>query len=396
MSLETPAAAPVEPGPRPAPASRGSGRARTVGWWLVAGTALVYAPMAFEYMFRFVGDGPRLWQRAYEAVVGETQAAGVGSVHTEQAGTYADLRWLLLGHTAVGALALAIAVFQITARSRATPGLHRTLGRVQVGMVVVSMSGALAYLAAAGPSDTFDGPPFFAQLVVLAGGTLAATLLGWLAMRRRWLASHRTLMLLAFALLCTAPALRVEYLVLGLAWPDVTQEVVNLAGGAVLGVLAPIAAMVGAGPVRVPRASASAPAVPEALLRVAVPLLVTGLAAVAVGHLLVGLDVDRVTLTTLVALAVGLTVVAVQARAARQGGDPRLAAEWDVHLVAACAVPAVVAVLWLAYAPLMTTHEALGAALLTGPALPLATAVVLVAWTRRPVRAAVEVSAAGR
>ncbi len=52
---------------------------------------------------------------------------------------------------------------------------------------------------------------------------------------------HRVSMVYAFALLRTAPFLRLLYLVLGAVWPDSTQEVTNLAGAAILGVWTPLA-----------------------------------------------------------------------------------------------------------------------------------------------------------
>ena len=208
-------------------------RLATVAWFVIATVVLVYAPMAFEYTARLFGGGPELWDHTFSAAVGSDHALGAGSIHHEQQGVYSAHRWVLLTHTSLGSIAIALAVFQLTNRSRRRPGAHRIVGRVQATLAVTAMLGAMTYLVLVGPRGTYDGPAFYLQLWGLAIGTLAGTVLGVLAARQRHIASHRVLMTYAFALLCTAPFLRVLYILLGMAWPGVTQEVTNLAGGAI-------------------------------------------------------------------------------------------------------------------------------------------------------------------
>jgi uncharacterized membrane protein YozB (DUF420 family) len=355
-------------------------RLATLGWITAATIVLLYVPMAAEYTARLFGGGPELWDHAYAATVGDSHALGPGSIHAVQAERYQEHRVVLLLHTLLASVAITLAVFQLTRRSRRRLAIHRWTGRVQVGLVVVSMTAGLTFLGLVGPEGTFDGPAFFIQLVALASATLLATLLGWLADPRRQVASHRVLMTYAFALLCTAPFLRVGYLLLGLAWPDQTQEVTNLAGGAIEAVWAPMAAILAARFVPAPRRRDQARPLPHALGWAPVLLGGLGLAGLVGGYAAAFDDLDRVTLTAAVANALGLLLTGTSLRAA---ADPQAREDWTVHHSALLLAAPLTGVLWLAYRLPFTTEQAYYGALLTGPAVTLSLGLVLVAWRRR-------------
>jgi uncharacterized membrane protein YozB (DUF420 family) len=356
-------------------------RLATVGWLLVATTVLLYAPMAAEFMARFFGGGPQLWDHAFTTVVGRDRALGPGSIHFEQHDVYERYRWVLLTHTSLAAIAIVLAVFQFTARSRVRLGVHRWIGRVQVTLTLVAMAGAMTYLVAVGPHRTFDGPAFYLQLWALAIGTALATALGWAAIRRGHQTSHRVLMAFAFALLCTAPFLRVLYLVLGAAWPDATQEVTNLAGGTVEAVWAPMAAVLASRMVPAARKREHLAPLPGPWLdRVVVAAGAVSLAALVAAYVDVFDGLDRVTLTAAIAVGLGVLLTQLNHRAA---GDPVAREEWRIHALAMLASAPTTLVLWGIYMLAFTTEESFYGALLTGPAVPLAAGLVLVAWRRR-------------
>lgn len=351
-------------------------------WIAIAVVVLLYAPLALEFTARlFTDDAPQLWDHTFAGVVGERQALGPGSIHEVQHESYMQHRMVLLAHTAVGAIAISLSVFQLSRRSRTRIAVHRRVGRLQCTLAVVSMIGAIVYLLLVGPDGTFDGPAFYLQLWALSIGTLGGTLLGWLAIRRGHLSSHRILMTYAFALLCTAPFLRVLYLLFGLAWPDSTQLVTNLAGGSVLAVWAPMAAILASRRVPAPRRREHVTPLPGPVLeRVALAAAAIGAAALTIGYTAAFDGLDRITITAIVANALGIALTALNLRAA----DNQTAREdWRIHHAAMLAGLPLTALLWLTFTVPFTTEQAFYGAILTGPAVALSAAVGLVTWRRR-------------
>lgn len=359
-------------------------RLATAAWFAIATIVLLYAPMAFEFTARLFGGGPELWDHTFAAAVGSEHALGAGSIHHEQQEVYEAHRWVMLMHTTLGSVAIALAVFQLTDRSRRRIAVHRITGRIQASLTVVAMLGAMAFLTLVGPRGTYDGPAFYLQLWALAIGTLLGTVLGVVAAWRRQIATHRVLMAYAFALLCTAPFLRLLYIVLGLAWPDVTQEVTNLAGGAIEAVWAPMAVVLASRLMSTPRRRDHLRSLPGAALeRATTGLALAGLAGLVAGYVAVFDGVDRVTLTSAVAWALGLVVVVANHRASRVGTDPIASEEWRIHRAALLLGVPATALLWLAYTVPFRVEESFYGALLTGPALTLTLGIFLVAWRRR-------------
>jgi uncharacterized membrane protein YozB (DUF420 family) len=368
-------------------------RLATLSWIAIATIVLLYAPMAAEFMARFFGGGPQLWDHAFSTVVGSDRALGPGSIHFEQHDVYERYRWVLLTHTALAAIAISLAVFQFTARSRVRLGVHRWTGRVQVILTLVAMGGAMTYLVAVGPHRTFDGPAFYLQLWALAIATALSTALGWVAIRRGHQMSHRVLMAFAFAMLCTAPFLRVLYMAFGLAWPGATQEVTNLAGGAVEAVWAPMAAVLASRMVPAARRREHLATLPGAWLdRTVLALGAASVAALVAAYVEVFDGLDRVTITSVVAVGLGVLLTQLNLRAA---GEPVAREEWRIHALAMLASAPTTLLLWGIYTLAFTTEAGFYGALLTGPAVPLSLGVLLVAWRRRrPARVDAPVAAA--
>lgn len=355
-------------------------RIARIGWIAAAAWVLLYAPTAFEYMSRFFFSGPALWDHAYAGVVGDHQALGHGSIYAVQSGRYRDNAVTMVVHTTLGASAVALAVYQLSARSRRQLATHRRLGRVLLPAVIVAMLAAMTFLASVGTSGTFDGAAFNVQLWALALGTASSAVLGWVAIRRRQVGSHQILMSYMFALLSTAPFLRLGYLVLGLAWPNSTQAVTNLAGAAVLGFLAPSSVVLVARFVRVPRTARH----PGRLLT---RPLGRGLAASGVlggavlvwqyAHYFDGLD--RITLTWAVT---GLVLVGLAARLRATATRAEARADWTVYLASLALCPTLTVMLWGIYALAFSATAAFYGALLTGPPVAVSIGVLALAASR--------------
>lgn len=367
-------------------------RSSWFAWAAIAVVCVVYGPMAVEYTWRlFDPDAPQLWNRAFAAAVGPDQALGAGSIHLEEQQRYADNRTTMLLHTTLGGVVIVLFATQFSARFRRNLRRHRILGRVAAGLALTSMVFAAAYLLAVGPEDTFDGPAFHVQLWALAGSTAVATVLGVWAAVKRQIAMHQSLMALAFAMLLTAPLLRVLYIVLGLAWPDATQLETNLAGGAVLATWAPLGAILAS------RALAGADrrgpglrGLPGPALEVAVVALVLVTLPVLLAQHADTFDgTSRTTATGVTALAVGWAVIVGNRVAALRAGRAVAAEEWRIHsLAATLAVPALLGFWWALDWP-FTRVEAFYGSLLVAQATTLILGLLLVIWRRRrPARSA--------
>lgn len=354
-----------------------------IGWVLVAIWVVVYAPMAFEYMSRFFFHGPALWDHVYSGVAGDPQALGAGSIHMVQSPRYQQNLATMVVHTTVSATAILVAVYQLSARSRRRIVIHRWLGRVQVLCVICGMVAAMVFLASVGPSGTFDGASFNIQLFALAFGTLAGTVLGWAAIRMRQPGTHRVLMTYAFALLCTAPFLRLGYLVFGVLWPHSTQEVSNLAGSGIEAFLAPSAAVLAARYVTPPRTAVH----PGRRVSRRLTAWVSAAAAIGVVVLVWQYAVhfsalDRVTACW---VATGLLALLGVSRALRGAATETARNDWVVYRLSLLLALPLTAALWGAYGSAFGVVAGFYGALLTGPAISISLGLLVIAagrWRR--------------
>ncbi|WP_049793736.1 DUF2306 domain-containing protein [Hoyosella subflava] len=371
---------------------------RTAAWIGLAVLCVVYGPMAIEYMMRFFfPSAPSLWDGTFAAVVGDRIVYGEGSIHTDQHAAYENsLGWLLV-HTVLGGLAILLGITQFSQRFRTRYlRIHRRIGRAQVTIVIISMIGAIGYLVRTGPEGTFSGPAFYLQLWALALATLATSILAVVAIVRGHVRTHQALMAVNFALLLSAPLLRIGYLLFGLAWPDMTHSVINVASGEVV----PIVLFLGAvfairaadtrrvsivnQPIVVP------PWVSRTIYATSAVALISLGAAVSV---YIG-GIDRLLAAHLVAYLIALVVVAAMRRQALRDGDLLGAAEWRVIHLGLAAGPAAFGILWAVYAIPFSTSEAFYGATLTGVAVTLFAAYGVVAWNRRVIKPANTGSAA--
>lgn len=358
-------------------------------WIAIAALAVLYGPMAIEYTWRFFDpDAPGLWDRTFATVVDQETAYGAGSIHEVSSDEYADNRLTMLFHTTTGGVAIVLFAAQFSARLRRNIARHRVVGRVAAGLALVGMAGAALHLLVVGPDGTFDGPAFHVQLWALAFGTAGGTTLGLLAAMRRQIRMHQALMAYAFALLLTAPLLRVGYLVLGVAWPDSTQLETNLAGAAFLGVWAPLGAFLAArSQDHRRRQDPELAALPGRLLDIGVCLAAVVTAPLVLGRFVDTFDgADRVTVTGLVGAASALGVLAANLVGSRRAGAMVAAEEWRVMLLALVASVPTGAAMWALLDLPFTTADAYYGTLLTAPPLALSVGFLVVVWRRRTIR----------
>ena len=353
-------------------------------WTAIAALCLLYGPMAIEYTWRlFNPDSPGLWDHTYAAIVDHNEAYGPSSVHGQQEATYESNRLTLLFHTTAGGIAIMLFAAQFSARFRRNLRRHRIVGRVAGGLALTAAVGSFAYLLAAGPEDTFDGPAFYLQLWALGIGAFSSTALGVVAAMRRQITMHQPLMALAFSMLLTAPLLRVGYLILGNTWPDSTQLETNLAGAAILAVWAPFGAFLAAR--TMPGPARRHPAVRPWSGRVATVIAVTSAlvaAVVLVTH--AGAELDGLERVAGCSLAGWLAALAIALTRLTRAGHASIAAEeWRAIVLGLLAgVPGVV-LLWWIYSVPFTSGQALVGSLLTAPALAIVLPLLCLIWRRR-------------
>jgi len=206
------------------------GAPRRAGRRLLVALAIGYVPIALTATLDdFLPSVPRLQLLLDRTVGGEEYATGTGSVRALRAVDYLDHRVLMLVHTVLGAVCLALAVRQLVGPARR----HRIAGRVHVLLVTVSMAAAVLFLLASEPGPGSGQAAFRAQLWVLAASTLGTAWLAALEARRGNFGSHRAWMVVHVAFLMTAPTLRLAWTVVVPLLPGRTM-LANIESGAVL------------------------------------------------------------------------------------------------------------------------------------------------------------------
>ncbi|KRC53985.1 MULTISPECIES: DUF2306 domain-containing protein [unclassified Nocardioides] len=202
--------------------------------------AVGYFPLAFTSFWHFFDAGaPRLQDALQGRAAGHDFAYGHGSVVALRAEDYRAHRVVMLVHTSTGALALALATLQYSARLRRRPGVHRWTGRTYLLLMGVSMAAAYAFLLAAPQIAYFGGSAFDLQLWVLATSTVTSAAIALVAIRRRDLVSHRAWIGMNLAFMLTAPLLRLLWVGLGRLDHGIELMVGLDVGASTLGVVAP-------------------------------------------------------------------------------------------------------------------------------------------------------------
>jgi hypothetical protein len=356
-------------------------------YWLIAVLGVGYAPLAVGYMWRYFVAGAPQWQASLtSAFDGRAYATGYGSVDWARAVAYQDHRVVMLIHTTLGGLALALGIFQLSGRLRRRwPVAHRWTGRVYLVLVAISMVAALTFLITAGPADHFGAPAFDLQLWALALGTLGTAALGFVAIRRRNIVAHQAWMGMNIALMLTAPLLRVFWIGMKPVWPR-ADLLANLGAGAItLAIVAPIAFMITR-----PRRAAGTPAIHAA--RTYGLIATTGAVATAVVAVryagLPGPFPREMLSVYLIPWAGATAACAIGAYRAHQ--DARFTAEkhWRILLTGLALVPVAINTMWLAATIAVNNMDAYLAAAMVASAAPIAIALAIVVTdaSKRPER----------
>ncbi|MFC1474253.1 DUF2306 domain-containing protein [Rhodococcus qingshengii] len=189
-----------------------------------------YAPLAFSYFL----NGPanvRPQDHVLEFLVSPAFAFGVGSVNDGHLETYVATYAAMWLHTVVGTLILVTGFLQFSTRLRTRhSALHRTLGKAfLIGALIVSAT-AVVYLVKTPAEKVFSGWAFSEVLWLLAIGTTTSAVLAFVAIRRRDVVAHQQYVALTYALVCSAPLLRIGWITVGQFWG--TKEMINLTEGA--------------------------------------------------------------------------------------------------------------------------------------------------------------------
>ena len=133
-------------------------------------------------------------------------------------------------HTTMVALCMAIGPFQFVASFRKKyRGLHRTMGKVYLVAVCLSMFAGLGYLAITPFANVFSGAPFAIGLVALHVIVLFSAYKAYSAIRRGNIRKHQSWMAMNYALLLPTPILRLLWIIFGLGFPTLNQAQANLA-----------------------------------------------------------------------------------------------------------------------------------------------------------------------
>lgn len=364
-----------------------SAKTVNVAAWVAIGiVCLIYAPMAIEYMAQyFTSLAPELYLRSISAVISLNPDSQVGSLVHHQLPTYVNSRWIMLVHTVTAGLALLLGILQFSARVRRNwPAVHRFSGRAVLIIVAASMITALAFLFRTGSAATTSGPPFFNILLIFAICVLAAAVLAFLAIKERQIKLHQAFMTYMFAMLLTAPIIRIIVITLLLVASSESFDSDFMIGAGVAGPLAVFGAAVvvrrfGDRSVEPGSSIVDHPAIARfSWVAGAIGLV----AVILVGAELVGqvdLPLAAVTLATVVLL---LACVALRLRSGAVG-DHQAAKDWQILESATVATPVVCLGLWAIYCLFWPAPVAFYCAVLASPVVAMSLGYLPFALLRR-------------
>jgi hypothetical protein len=363
--------------------------AKSVGvaaWVAIGVVVLIYAPMAIEYMAQyFIPTAPELYLRSISAVVSLNPVSQVGSLVHHQLPTYTNSRWIMLVHTAAAGLALLLGVLQFSAGVRQNwPFVHRLSGRMMLVIVATSMITALAFLFRTGSAETTSGPPFFNILVIFAICVLAAGVLAFVAIKERQFRLHQAFMTYMFAMLLTAPIIRIIVITLLLAVSAESFNADFMIGAALAGPLAVFGAAVAARrfgnrSVELGSSIVDNPAIARGS-RVAGALGIV--AAILVGAKLLG-RVD-LPIGSAVVVTVGLLLACIALRLrSRAIGDQQAAKDWEILESSVVATPVLCLGLWAIYCLSWPAAVAFYCAVLASPVVAISLGYLPIALLRR-------------
>ncbi len=355
-------------------------------FYVIAAVAFLYLPLAINYMWPVFSPGtPRLQDGINELLNGRAYAVGADSVEDVRHADYARHRVVMGIHTTLGALALGAAMFQFSTRLRTRrPAIHRWTGRAYLALMTVSMLCAIAFLAMTMPVHHFIGRAFDLQLWGLAIGTLGSGWLGFVAILRRDVVSHRAWMGYSIALMMTAPLLRVLWI--GVQ-PVIPQHdlLTNLGVASILlGVLAPFGAAVAFMLTNRGRGGGADTATTVAGYRMWLAVAIFGSVIYTVlFSRLPGSVPDAVLAYHLVPVWLAAAIAVAGIRNARVAGDAVREQRWRWLLAGVALAPVAASVTALLAAPVYTATDAVLAGGMDGAPLPITVAFALVVWQAR-------------
>ena len=194
-------------------------RITTWVWGLAAASCVFFGVMAMQFNMSLRNDTEGWWSLVQAGLTNEAYTYGPASVHTMYP-TYRKVLLAMSSHTALGGMAITLGVLQfVPALRRHYPKAHRAAGGLVLLAVAASMVGAMTYLARTPLTNIFASPSFGLALWALALACLSYIALAVLAIRRRDFRSHMGFMALMMATLLTAPVLRFEWALFGMALP---------------------------------------------------------------------------------------------------------------------------------------------------------------------------------
>ncbi|MBO0769236.1 MAG: DUF2306 domain-containing protein [Solirubrobacterales bacterium] len=345
------------------------------GFLAFAVIALAYAPLAINYMWRYFAHGAVQLQASVTGFFdGHSYAVGYGSVDWARATAYQSDRWVMLIHTTLGGLCLILGVLQFMPQVRRRwPRAHRWTGRLYLAAMSVCMVTAMLFLAHAGSVEFLGGMAFFLQLWALALGTLVTGWMAYAMIRRRNVVAHQGFMMLSFALLMTAPGLRVLWIGIHPLFRD-QALLMNLGASAIAeAVLAPSLGVAAFILTRPSRAGGTADNAARPTYVWATLAGLIGAAAVVLRfYLSISRSVPReMLLMYLVPLGLVTVMVLWLARRANRAGRHSEERRWRILYSGVMANTVVVNLAWLPATLVMSQVNACIASLMVAAAIPI-------------------------
>ena len=206
----------------------------SICWSVLIGLCSIFALSSAEFYFFLKADIQPSYARLLDLLVSKEYAYGEGSgmqILRPYWQRMPELNKVLLGvHTCLAAICLVIGPFQFIDKLRVSfPQFHRKSGRVYVALGLIAMVTAIGYLILTPMKHIYGGAPFALGLWGIAILSIYTFIAGVVHACRGEFWQHRTLMALNFCTLMIAPLLRIWWLVLGWAFPELNQMQVHVA-----------------------------------------------------------------------------------------------------------------------------------------------------------------------
>ena len=213
-------------------------------WDAMAVVSLLYFPMAVLAMGPYFLTQPTVLFSAWP----EDAAFRVflESALDGRTGPYRAHLAAMVFHTLTGSLLMLLGPYLLWSRPRRRTRTHVLAGRLYVATVLASMTGALVFLVTEPLEEAFTGPVFALGLWAMFFGTVLSALLGWVAALRHQIRLHVLWVCLNYGFVMSAPLLRIEWGLFGVAGVGDTLEEVSPQAAIHVVALSTMAAVVGA------------------------------------------------------------------------------------------------------------------------------------------------------